>query len=53
MGREGAAACIKAALDHGVIFIDTADIYAHGEAEALLGDVLHGIRRADYVLAAC
>ena len=51
IGREGAAACIKAALDAGVIFIDTADIYAYGQAESLLGDVLEGIHRPDYVLA--
>jgi len=51
VGRDGAAACIQAALDAGVILIDTADIYNYGEAETLLGDVLDGVHRPDYVLA--
>ena len=44
-------AIVRAALDAGVFFIDTADIYAYGEAERVLGDVLGEIPRADYVLA--
>ena len=51
VGRDGAAACIQAALDAGVILIDTADIYNYGEAEDLLGDILDGVHRPDYVLA--
>jgi len=34
-----------------VILIDTADIYATGEAELLLGEALEGVGRSDYVLA--
>lgn len=41
---------VAAALDAGVNFIDTADIYNGGDAEALLGEVLAG-RRNDVVLA--
>jgi voltage-dependent potassium channel beta subunit len=48
---EGTDACVRAALDAGVIFIDTADVYARGEAERVLGGVLEGITRSTYVLA--
>ncbi len=49
--REGTAACIRAALDRGVIFVDTADVYARGAAEEVLGDVLAPMKRRDIVLA--
>ncbi|MCP4869282.1 MAG: aldo/keto reductase [Proteobacteria bacterium] len=48
---SGTDACIRAAMDAGVIFIDTADIYARGEAERVLGETLDGIQRSTYVLA--
>jgi len=48
---DGAEACVRAALDAGVIFIDTADVYARGEAETVLGAALEGVRRSSYVLA--
>lgn len=51
VGRGGAETCIRSALDQGVILVDTADIYARGEAERLLGDILQGVSRPDYVLA--
>ncbi|MEE2827579.1 MAG: aldo/keto reductase family protein [Myxococcota bacterium] len=51
VGRSGAESCIRSALDQGVILIDTADVYARGEAERLLGDILQEVRRSDYVLA--
>ena len=41
---------IAYALDHGVNFIDTANIYAKGESEAILGRSL-GTRRKDVILA--
>ncbi len=47
----GTGACVRAALDAGVIFIDTADVYARGEAETVLGGVLDGVKRSSYVLA--
>lgn len=43
-------AVVGAALDAGINFIDTADVYANGESETLLGKVLAG-RRDDVVLA--
>jgi voltage-dependent potassium channel beta subunit len=49
--KEETAACIRAALDQGVILVDTADIYARGAAESVLGEVLQGVRRQDVVLA--
>ena len=42
---------IHAALDAGVNFIDTADIYSHGECEEIVGKALAGGRRDDVVLA--
>jgi aryl-alcohol dehydrogenase-like predicted oxidoreductase len=49
--RERAAACVQAAFDAGVNFIDTANIYGRGAAETLLGEVLAGRERSSYVLA--
>src|SRR5579863_2060840 len=42
---------IHRALDAGVNFIDTADIYSHGESEEIVGKALAGGRRDDVVLA--
>jgi aryl-alcohol dehydrogenase-like predicted oxidoreductase len=38
------------ALEHGVNFIDTADVYSLGKAETMVGELLKG-RRNDWVLA--
>jgi aryl-alcohol dehydrogenase-like predicted oxidoreductase len=51
VGREQAQACVQAAFDDGINFIDTANVYGRGAAESLLGDVLAGRERASYVLA--
>ena len=42
---------IHAALDAGINFIDTADVYARGESETIVGKALAGGRRDDVVLA--
>ena len=42
---------IHRALDAGVNFIDTADVYARGESEEIVGKALAGGRRDDVVLA--
>ena len=42
---------IHAALDAGVNFIDTADVYSRGESETIVGKALGGGRRDDVVLA--
>jgi len=47
----GTGECVRAALELGVNFIDTADIYNYGEAERALGAVLEGVPRHGYVLA--
>jgi voltage-dependent potassium channel beta subunit len=43
--EEAAAACVRAALDEGVTTFDTADVYAGGRAEEVLGRALDGVRR--------
>ena len=42
---------IHRALDGGINFIDTADVYAQGESEQILGKALAGGRRDDVILA--
>jgi 1-deoxyxylulose-5-phosphate synthase len=49
--RETARACVQAAFDAGINFIDTANVYGRGAAETLLGEVLSGYERSSYVLA--
>jgi len=48
---EATEACVKAALDAGIQTIDTADVYALGAAERVLGEVLSSKTRSDLVLA--
>ena len=43
--EETAAACVRAALDVGITTFDTADVYAGGRAEEVLGRALRGERR--------
>ena len=49
--RAAAEACVRAALDAGINFIDTANVYGRGAAETFLGEVLRGVPRHRYVLA--
>jgi len=49
--REQARACVQAAFDAGINFIDTANVYGRGAAEEVLGEVLSGRERSSYVLA--
>src|SRR3954462_8735186 len=42
---------IHSALDAGINFIDTADVYSAGESEEIVGKALKGGRRDDVVLA--
>ncbi|BAU13274.1 aldo/keto reductase [Leptolyngbya sp. NIES-3755] len=49
--RQNAEDCIHKAFDVGINFIDTANVYAKGAAESLLGEVLQGIDRSSYILA--
>ncbi|WP_033341191.1 aldo/keto reductase family protein [Catenuloplanes japonicus] len=43
--EEAALACVRAALDAGISTFDTADAYAGGRAEEVLGRALRGERR--------
>ena len=49
--RRAAEACIAAAFDAGINFIDTANVYSGGRAEEFLGEVLGSRPRDSYVLA--
>ena len=42
---------INRALDAGINFIDTADVYSQGESEEIVGKALAGARRDDVILA--
>jgi len=48
---DKARACLDAAFDAGINFIDTANIYGRGAAETFLGEALSGRARNSYVLA--
>src|SRR4029079_4535933 len=49
--EDAAVACVRAALDAGITFFDTADVYALGRGETVLGRAPAGVRRSSYVLA--
>jgi len=49
--REDCVRIIHRALDAGVNFIDTADVYSRGESEEIVGEALAGARRDAVVLA--
>ncbi len=49
--HEESIRIIHAALDAGVNFIDTADVYSRGESEEIVGNALAGGRREEVVLA--
>jgi aryl-alcohol dehydrogenase-like predicted oxidoreductase len=49
--RERSEACVRAAFEAGINFIDTANVYGRGASESLLGEVLGGYERSSYVLA--
>src|SRR5271167_642830 len=49
--HEDSIRIIHRALDAGINFIDTADVYSQGESEVIVGKALAGGRRDDVVLA--
>src|SRR5205085_2190530 len=49
--RDDCVTIIHRALDAGINFIDTADVYARGESEEIVGKALSGGRRENVVLA--
>src|SRR5271169_2867920 len=50
LGQEDTTRMVKLALDRGINFIDTADVYSLGESETLVGNALRGVRQ-EIVLA--
>jgi aryl-alcohol dehydrogenase-like predicted oxidoreductase len=50
LGQEETTQMVRLALDRGINFIDTADVYSLGESETLVGNALKGVR-AEVVLA--
>jgi aryl-alcohol dehydrogenase-like predicted oxidoreductase len=48
---DKARACLDAAFDGGINFIDTANIYGRGAAETFLGNALKSRSRDSYILA--
>jgi len=46
-----AFACLDVAVEHGVNFIDLADVYARGNAERVFGHWLKDKRRSDFVIS--
>ena len=50
LGQEDTNRMVALALDHGINFIDTADVYSLGESETLLGHAVKGVRE-EIVLA--
>jgi aryl-alcohol dehydrogenase-like predicted oxidoreductase len=49
--HDACVGIIHRALDAGINFIDTADVYSRGESEEIVGKALAGGRRDDVVLA--
>src|ERR1700681_863593 len=50
LGQEDTTRMVKLALDRGINFIDTADVYSLGESETLVGNALKDVRN-EIVLA--
>ncbi|MEO5613256.1 MAG: aldo/keto reductase family protein [Sphingomicrobium sp.] len=48
---DSARACLDAAFEVGINFIDTANVYGRGAAETFLGEALKGRSRDSYILA--
>src|SRR5215469_11360576 len=53
LGEEDAEPIVRHAVEAGVIFFDTADMYSHGASEQVAGQLLRKLFtcRDDYVLA--
>ncbi len=49
--EEAATACIKRAYEQGVTFFDTANVYARGRSEEVVGRALADLPRERYILA--
>lgn len=50
LDRQATTEMVRFALDHGINFLDTADVYSRGQSETLIGEALKGVRE-EIVLA--
>lgn len=48
---DTAAQCVHKAIEHGVNFIDVADVYAGGRSEEAVGRAIKGYNRSDLVIS--
>jgi aryl-alcohol dehydrogenase-like predicted oxidoreductase len=51
VNEDTATKIVRRAIDLGVNFIDTADVYARGKSEEIVGKIIKDMRREDIVLA--
>ncbi|MEH7352290.1 aldo/keto reductase [Neobacillus drentensis] len=51
LNEQNGKELVRKALNIGVTFIDTADIYGFGRSEELIGEVLKDFKRDDFVIA--
>lgn len=51
LNEENGKDFVRAAIDEGITFIDTADIYGKGRSEELVGEVLREVPRDSIILA--
>lgn len=53
INEETASACLKVAFEAGVNFFDSAEVYAQGEAETMIGNIIKkfGWKRTDLVIS--
>jgi len=51
VAEEQSIACIRAAIESGINFIDVADIYSYGRAEQVVGRVIKDYKRSDLVIS--
>lgn len=51
VNRDSAKALLRQTIEHGINFLDTADVYGFGANEELVGEVLKDVDRSTIVLA--
>ncbi len=51
VAQKESSACIHRALEHGINFIDCADVYANGRGEEFVGQAIKGRDRSKLVLS--
>jgi voltage-dependent potassium channel beta subunit len=51
VAQEASLACLRAAVENGVNFIDVADVYSSGEGEKVVGKFIKDYKRSDLVIS--